>query len=125
MLIGLRQPKTKANMKTNAQLDSSAPTLANTMLAEVFVADCPTQDELDSVKRKVLSGKKFYNKTLSNASNCYYIRGKDVIQVGSCFDLEGLSCPYFITKIENNVVFVHHVYFDQAFSFNLCDLTFV
>jgi hypothetical protein len=34
MLIGFRQPKTKAKMKTNAQLDSSAPTLANTMLSD-------------------------------------------------------------------------------------------
>jgi hypothetical protein len=36
MLIGFRQPKTKDDMKTNAQLDSSAPTLANTMLADGF-----------------------------------------------------------------------------------------
>ena len=34
MLIGFRQPKIKDDMKINAQLDSSAPTLANTMLAD-------------------------------------------------------------------------------------------
>jgi hypothetical protein len=43
MLIGFRQPKQNMNMKTNAQLDSSAPTLANTMLVEDFIFRCPSE----------------------------------------------------------------------------------
>jgi hypothetical protein len=51
MLIGFRQPKTKDNMKTNDDVTTSAPTLANTMLVAVFISLSVCQPIYLEVKR--------------------------------------------------------------------------